>query len=283
VGEVLAEVSHSSSRLTSQSEELSAVTVQTNASIDQQQKDITDVSSASFEMNEATSEVAHNAQDTLVASRTASDEMGDCVGILKRNIDTINQLGNQIEASARRTDTLKDASNSIGDIVAVIREIADQTNLLALNAAIEAARAGEQGRGFAVVADEVRTLAARTQDATQNVEQVIERLQQGVESTVGDMNECQRIAEDCVHQAQDAGSSLTSMKQNIDKIASMNSTIGSAAEQQSSTTSELRQTLSHIQEISMQNADGSRHTARASDELAQLAVDLNKLITRFKV
>jgi len=281
--DVLAEVSNSSSRLTSQSEELSAVTVQTTASISQQQSDITQVSSASFEMNEATSEVAHNAQNTLSASRSASEEMGHCVSTLNRNIDTINQLGQQIETSATRTDTLKDASNSIGDIVAVIREIADQTNLLALNAAIEAARAGEQGRGFAVVADEVRTLAARTQDATQNVEQVIERLQQGVEATVSDMNECQRIADDCVNQAQDAGTSLSEMKRNIDEIANMNSAIGSAAQQQTSTTSELRETLSQIQEISMQNADGSRHTAKASDELAQLAVHLNSLITRFKV
>lgn len=281
--DVLGEVSSSSNRLTSESEKLSAVTLKTTEGITQQQVDINQVNSASIEMNHATVEVASNAQNTLSASQTASAEMTLCVETLNNNITTISRLGEQIESSARQTEQLKEASNSIGDIVAVIREIADQTNLLALNAAIEAARAGEQGRGFAVVADEVRTLAGRTQDATHNVETVIDKLQSGVENTVDDMNACQRMAADSVAQAQEAGASITKMQVDIKQIAEMNSAIGSAADEQTNTTQELQQTLAQIRDISTQNADGSRHTADASDELARLALNLNQLITQFKV
>jgi len=281
--DVLGEVSSSSNRLTSESEKLSAVTLKTTEGITQQQVDINQVNSASIEMNHATVEVASNAQNTLSASQTASAEMTLCVETLNHNITTISRLGEQIESSARQTEQLKEASNSIGDIVAVIREIADQTNLLALNAAIEAARAGEQGRGFAVVADEVRTLAGRTQDATHNVEAVIDKLQSGVENTVDDMNACQRMAADSVAQAQEAGASITKMQTDIKQIAEMNSAIGSAADEQTNTTQELQQTLAQIREISTQNADGSRYTADASDELARLALNLNRLITQFKV
>lgn len=281
--DVLGEVSSSSNRLTSESEKLSAVTLKTTEGITQQQVDINQVNSASIEMNHATVEVASNAQNTLSASQTASAEMTLCVETLNHNITTISRLGEQIESSARQTELLKEASHSIGDIVAVIREIADQTNLLALNAAIEAARAGEQGRGFAVVADEVRTLAGRTQDATHNVEAVIDKLQSGVENTVSDMNACQRMAADSVAQAQEAGTSITKMQTDIKQIAEMNSAIGSAADEQTNTTQELQQTLAQIREISTQNADGSRYTADASDELARLALNLNRLITQFKV
>lgn len=281
--DVLGEVSTSSNQLTSESEKLSAVTLKTTEGITRQQADITQVNSASIEMNHATVEVASNAQNTLSASQTASAEMTLCVETLNNNIVTISRLGEQIESSAHQTEQLKEASHSIGNIVAVIREIADQTNLLALNAAIEAARAGEQGRGFAVVADEVRTLAARTQDATHNVETVIDKLQSGVENTVTDMNACQRMAANSVSQAQEAGTSITKMQMDIKQIADMNSAIGSAADEQTNTTQELQQTLAQIRDISTQNADGSRYTANASDELARLALNLNRLITQFKV
>ncbi len=281
--DVLGEVSTSSNQLTSESEKLSAVTLKTTEGITRQQADISQVNSASIEMNHATVEVASNAQNTLSASQTASAEMTLCVETLNNNIVTISRLGEQIESSAHQTEQLKEASHSIGNIVAVIREIADQTNLLALNAAIEAARAGEQGRGFAVVADEVRTLAARTQDATHNVETVIDKLQSGVENTVKDMNACQRMAANSVSQAQEAGTSITKMQTDIKQIAEMNSAIGSAADEQTNTTQELQQTLAQIRDISTQNADGSRYTANASDELARLALNLNRLITQFKV
>ncbi|MCV6590362.1 MAG: methyl-accepting chemotaxis protein [Marinobacterium sp.] len=281
--DVLGEVATSSSRLTGESEKLTEVTQQTTRGLTQQQDDINHVSAASAAMNSATDQVASNAQNTLKASHTAASEMELCVSTLNNNIQTITRLGEQIEQSSRKTDQLKETSNSIGDIVAVIREIADQTNLLALNAAIEAARAGEQGRGFAVVADEVRTLAARTQDATHNVEAVIDKLQQGVSDTVQDMSACQKMATDSVTQAEEAGISITKMQQHIQQIADMNSAIGSAANEQNMTTQKLQETLEKIREISSRNADGSRYTADASDELARLAINLNQLITQFKV
>jgi methyl-accepting chemotaxis protein len=178
---------------------------------------------------------------------------------------------------------LKNESESIGTVIDVIRGIAEQTNLLALNAAIEAARAGEQGRGFAVVADEVRTLASRTQQSTQDIQEMVERLQAGAEQAVSVMSNSQVQAKGSVDQAAEADESLHVITDMVSHINDMNTQIASAAEEQSAVAEEINKNINTISEVSVRTAQGANETAAASESMTSLASQLQAVVRRFKV
>jgi len=178
---------------------------------------------------------------------------------------------------------LDEYSKDIGNILDVIQQIAEQTNLLALNAAIEAARAGEQGRGFAVVADEVRTLATRTHSSTEEIQRVIVQLQQGVTKTVSSMKESHISANKSVEEARLVGSALTELQHNMTEIRDLSTQIAAAAEEQSAVAQEIRQNIQDISEMSEQAAAGSDQSEKDSEDLSQLAIHQKHLLSQFKI
>ncbi|MBL4631989.1 MAG: hypothetical protein JKY14_12840 [Paraglaciecola sp.] len=197
--------------------------------------------------------------------------------------NTINQLANDVDRATEVLQELDSHSDSIGGVLDVIKSIAEQTNLLALNAAIEAARAGEQGRGFAVVADEVRTLASRTQKSTQEINDMIERLQTGSKQSVIVMEQGRAQAQKGVEETANAARTLAEISASVGTINDMNIQIASAAEQQSVVSEMMTKNIVKINHISEQTAAGALQTNTASEELARLASDLKGLIGQFKV
>ncbi len=277
------EILGSSGQLAAAAEELSAITEQSTAGVMRQQGETEQVATAMNEMSATVTEVARNAANAATAAQEADSQAKDGNGVVSTTIDTIHNLASEVERTAGVIENLKEDSISIGTVLDVIRDIAEQTNLLALNAAIEAARAGEQGRGFAVVADEVRTLASRTQQSTQEINDMIERLQNGANEAVNVMQAGREKAEVSVEQAGKAGEALTAITQVVDNIKSMNMQIASAAEEQSATAEEINRNIVNISEIAQETSSGSRETANASDELARLASDLQSQVGKFKV
>ncbi|MFC6673905.1 methyl-accepting chemotaxis protein [Marinobacterium aestuariivivens] len=192
------------------------------------------------------------------------------------------QLADDVDRAADAMREVEQDSGSIGLVLDVIRNIADQTNLLALNAAIEAARAGEHGRGFAVVADEVRSLASRTQQSTEEIRQTIEKLQNGTQSAVLVMEQGQTRARGSVEQAGQAGEALAAIAAAIASISDMNTQIATASEQQSAVTEEINRNIHQISSLSTQSAEGARQGSEATSELARLAAELQREVGRFR-
>ncbi len=281
--DTLQRIAGSATQLASAAEELNAVTDESARGLTQQNNEIEQAATAVNEMTSAVEEVARNAVSTSEASRAATTSAGDGRDLVQETVSAIERMSGDVQATATLIGDLANESRDIGKVLDVIRGLADQTNLLALNAAIEAARAGEAGRGFAVVADEVRALAHRTQQSTSEIERMIGSIQSGTEHVVDSMRNSTERAESTLNIAKGAGMSLDTINTAIVEINERNLVIASAAEEQAQVAREVDRNLVNIRDLSVQSATGASQTSAASSELSRLAVDLNGMVGRFRL
>jgi len=283
VQNIVKEVMGITERVASASERMTVVTDETRKGADRQLQETDEVAIAVNEMAAAGQEVARNANSAADAAHNADIAADVGRQVVGQTIESIDSLAREVKEAGQVINRVESDSESIGGVLDVIRGIAEQTNLLALNAAIEAARAGEQGRGFAVVADEVRTLASRTQQSTAEIQAMIERLQNGTREAVNVMEQSSKMAEVTVGQAAKAGTSLEEINAAVTVIKDLNSQIACSAEEQSSVAEEINQKVVRISDITDQTAAGTQQTASASNELNQLAETLKVLVGQFEV
>ncbi|UQY35390.1 methyl-accepting chemotaxis protein [Pseudomonas fulva] len=281
--DTLQRIGESSNQLASSSEELHAVTEDATRGLHLQNEEIEQAATAVNQMTATVEEVAQNAVSTSEASRQSDQTARLGQDQVRQTVDSIHLLARDVSDTSGEIGKLAGNVREISQVVTVIRSIAEQTNLLALNAAIEAARAGEQGRGFAVVADEVRALAHRTQQSTREIEQMIEGIQRGTEQAVTAMHNSSSRAGATLTLAQSAGDALEAIVQAIAAITERNLVIASAAEQQAQVAREVDRNLVNIRDLSQQTSAGANQTRAASQELSCLAVSLNGLVTAFRV
>ncbi|NWA01927.1 methyl-accepting chemotaxis protein [Pseudomonas gingeri] len=281
--DTLQRISGSATQLASAAEELNSVTDESARGLLQQNNEIEQAATAVNEMTSAVEEVARNAVSTSEASKNATTSAGDGRDLVQETVSAIERMSGDVQSTATLIGNLAEESRDIGKVLDVIRGLADQTNLLALNAAIEAARAGEAGRGFAVVADEVRALAHRTQQSTSEIERMIGSIQSGTEHAVDSMRNSTERAESTLSIAKGAGLALDTINTAIVEINERNLVIASAAEEQAQVAREVDRNLVNIRDLSVQSATGANQTSAASNELARLAVDLNSMVARFSL
>ncbi len=270
-----------SSQLADSSNELSVIVEQTSGGVNAQQSETEQVATAVNEMASTVQEVSRSAVGAAEAAASANEQASRGRQVVSESLDSINHLAEEVRKSAEIIGQLEGDSEAIGAILDVIRGIAEQTNLLALNAAIEAARAGEQGRGFAVVADEVRTLAQRTQESTQEIHSMIERLQSGARSAAHAMQQGQAQADLSVDQAARAGEALDAITQAVATISDRNHQIASAAEEQSAVAEEINRNVTRIAQIAEETAAGAGRSSQTTHKLADLAMELQQLVGEF--
>ncbi|WP_312906049.1 methyl-accepting chemotaxis protein [Stutzerimonas nitrititolerans] len=282
VRRLVSEVAGSTSQVAAAAEEMSAITDEFNRDVAQQRHEIEQVATAMNEMTATVQDVARNAAQAAASAQAADREAQQGQQVVHETVSSIESVSVEVEHTASAIQRLEADSQSISAVLEVIRGVAEQTNLLALNAAIEAARAGEQGRGFAVVADEVRTLASRTQQSTLEIQQVIEQLQSGARNAAEVMHRGRAQVDSSVLQAQQAGSSLTSITSAVASISDMNTQIASAAEQQSAVSDEISQNVVNINQVADRVTESASQTAQASSQLAHLAAGLQSLVGQFK-
>ncbi|MFJ5299777.1 methyl-accepting chemotaxis protein [Pseudomonas sp. NPDC088368] len=281
--DTLQRISGSATQLASAAEELNAVTDESARGLSQQNNEIEQAATAVNEMTSAVEEVARNAVSTSEASKNATSSASDGRDLVQETVSAIERMSGDVQSTATLIGNLADESRDIGKVLDVIRGLADQTNLLALNAAIEAARAGEAGRGFAVVADEVRALAHRTQQSTSEIERMIGSIQGGTEKAVNSMRSSTERAESTLNIAKGAGVALDTINTAVVEINERNLVIASAAEEQAQVAREVDRNLVNIRDLSAQSTTGASQTSAASNELSRLAVDLNGMVARFRV
>lgn len=272
-----------STQLAAASEQTSAITVQTTQAIREQKSQVTQAATATTEMSSTSQGVLQSSNDAVAEIKNADNEAERVKGISLENKAIILQLSHEVEQASVVINKLHKDSASIGSILDVIRGIAEQTNLLALNAAIEAARAGEQGRGFAVVADEVRSLASKTQASTQEIQAMIQVLQSGAHAAVEAMNKGKKQAENCVAKTEVATKALDSITHAVHLAHDMSEQISDAAKEQNQVSHEISQLLESIVSIAEETASGAEQTSESSHEVARLAEELRVSVEQFKV
>jgi len=276
-------VSITSEKLSATAEQVAQTTVATADSVSSQQSELNLVATAMNEMTSTVMEVAKNANTAESFAMSSDTEAQEGKVVVQATIDTIQTLASEIKSASVIIDGLKEDSNQIGTILDVIKSIAEQTNLLALNAAIEAARAGEQGRGFAVVADEVRSLASRTQSSTEEIQKMIEKLQTGTDKAVSAMLDSQTYVEKGVTSAESAGLALDSITESVSAISDMNTQIATAAEEQSKVSEEININIVNINDAAEITSKGASSTSKDSKEVATHSQDLAQIVAKFKI
>ncbi len=270
-------------QIASAAAQLSAVTEQTSAGVNSQKVETDQVATAMHEMTATVQEVARNAEEACEAAIAADQQAREGDKVVGEAIAQIERLASEVGNSTEAMSHLKRESDKIGSVLDVIKSVAQQTNLLALNAAIEAARAGEAGRGFAVVADEVRSLALRTQKSTEEIEELIVGLQSGTQQVANIMDNSRSLTDSSVELTRRAGGSLTNITRTVSAIQAMNQQIAAAAEQQSAVAEEINRSVLNVRDVSEQTSAASEETAASSVELARLGTHLQMLVGRFKV
>ncbi|MDF3160336.1 methyl-accepting chemotaxis protein [Pseudomonas proteolytica] len=276
-------ISDGVTQIASAAEELSAVTEQTSAGVNSQKVETDQVATAMNEMAATVQEVARNAEEASEAAVAADQQAREGDRVVGEAIAQIERLAGEVGNSTEAMGHLKRESDKIGSVLDVIKSVAQQTNLLALNAAIEAARAGEAGRGFAVVADEVRSLAQRTQKSTEEIEELIVGLQSGTQQVATIMDNSRSLTDSSVELTRRAGNALENITRTVSAIQAMNQQIATAAEQQSAVAEEINRSVLNVRDVSEQTAAASEETAASSTELARLGTHLQALVGRFRV
>ena len=281
--ELIGGISEGVTQIASAAEQLSAVTEQTSAGVNSQKIETDQVATAMNEMAATVQEVARNAEEASEAAVAADQQAREGDKVVGEAIAQIERLATEVGNSTVAMGDLKRESDKIGSVLDVIKSVAQQTNLLALNAAIEAARAGEAGRGFAVVADEVRSLAQRTQKSTEEIEELIVGLQSGTQQVATIMDNSRGLTDSSVELTRRAGSALANITRTVSTIQAMNSQIATAAEQQSAVAEEINRSVLNVRDVSEQTSAASEETAASSAELARLGVYLQTLVGRFRI
>jgi methyl-accepting chemotaxis protein len=270
-------------QIASAAEELSAVTEQTSAGVNNQKVETDQVATAMNQMTATVHEVARNAEQASEAALMADQQAREGDRVVGEAVAQIERLASEVINSSEAMNLLKTESDKIGSVLDVIKSVAQQTNLLALNAAIEAARAGEAGRGFAVVADEVRSLAQRTQQSTEEIEELIAGLQSGTQRVASVMDNSRQLTDSSVELTRRAGSSLETITRTVSSIQAMNQQIATAAEEQTAVAEEINRSVMNVRDISDQTSAASEETASSSVELARLGTHLQGLVGRFRL
>ncbi|NAO26435.1 HAMP domain-containing protein [Pseudomonas syringae pv. dysoxyli] len=276
-------ISNGVTQIATAAEELSAVSEQTSAGVTQQKLEVDQVATAMNQMASTVQEVAQNTEDASQAARQASDRATHGSSVVQNATREISQLAGEVGQLGEAMQRLIQDSDKIGGVIDVIKAVAEQTNLLALNAAIEAARAGEQGRGFAVVADEVRSLAQRTQSSTTEIEALIKSLQDGTGAASDLMNASRQRTEGTVALARQAEESLLEITHSIVTIEQMSQQISAAAEEQSAVTDEINRSVISVRDIADQSATATEQSAASTVELARLGSNLQNMVARFRI
>jgi methyl-accepting chemotaxis protein len=281
--ELINSIARTAEHVASASEQISSSAQQQAQSADTQKGQAAQVAAAMQEMSSAVNEVSENSNRAAEASRQAAETAREGGVIVEESLGTMRAIAESVSATAHKVEDLGKSSDQIGRIIGVIDDIADQTNLLALNAAIEAARAGEQGRGFAVVADEVRKLAERTTSATKEVAHMVESIQSGTKNAVAAMHEGTRQVQEGVQTTSRAGDALKQIIHTSEQVGEMVNHIATAAAEQSSATVQVNQNVDHIARLVSETAIGSQQSARACQDLSGLALDLQKMVSSFRL